>query len=878
MITPIPSIRSDFIGKDSFVWFLGCIEDVNDPKLSHRVKVRCVGWHPKRKKSDGENEDALSTDDLPWARVMMPVTHPQQARIGGKHGLLPGCWVMGFFLDGDEAQDPMVIGTYNFTANANEDDRTESKGKDGKDEDNDNAFDTKVDSEIRNTATRTSREQDKKFGDPADKPGHTYNHDADNPAECGGGEKPLQSAEAQIRQNEKNSSSNPQSQNTNILNGDGKCGTVRHAREDIQMLVQRHMPPGFSRFKFNDAVWNRFSGSYLDLNGILAQLAKIICAELKAPINSFKAFQNDLNRGIKANAIVAIPDRDGLMRLTAEKKLSLFGDKYNAMFQTSIIDLLCSIIFDMLQAIDQQNEGSEGDNESGDTGTGGNSPINNPGHICIADTILDNILTIIIQVDILIRQELEENEDDEGNDFVSEIIGSFGSMLSLVGFANLEKYSTHPLSLNFVGNKSMDQRNKTDQGCRDDRIYNTEEGSTGSIAGIASGLLGAIGGLGSGMNQSGNGNKGFGGMPGDEATGGSSNIVCDDATKTPVRPGDRDFIPCDDDTDCPDGMVCIEGKCYNLPPNGGDTTPGRTGNGTIPCNEDDDCPDGYICVDGFCWNLEDIIGGGIEGGNVWDEPGDFEGINLGADGGGNNFYEPVGFPGINLGASGESNYFFEPRGFLGNAVTVSLPSSEPECAKNFVKGSPNQIVIINPGYGYYWDHPREDKGHFPNIYVKGYKAEPIPVVDRNSGELVAILSACSAYDPNYPAASVTIIPSDNVKGIASDDPAWNITLGGFFISNTGRKYTNPKIEIIDKDNISNRAEVELVVSDGRIVDYEIINSGSGYLRIPRVKITDDTGFKAKLYPIMNLNPMTLDKLLPTPVRAIYCPSNQRNLF
>ena len=141
-MTGIPSARSEFFGKDSFVPFIGCVEDVNDPKHAHRVKVRCIGWHPKSKKSpEGNDDDSLSTDDLPWARVMMPVTHAQQGRIGGKHGLLTGCWVFGFFLDGEEAQDPMVLSTLNFTPNASgEDDREDKQGQDGKDTEEDQAF------------------------------------------------------------------------------------------------------------------------------------------------------------------------------------------------------------------------------------------------------------------------------------------------------------------------------------------------------------------------------------------------------------------------------------------------------------------------------------------------------------------------------------------------------------------------------------------------------------------------------------------------------------------------------------------------------------------------------------------------------------------
>ena len=47
----IPSQYSEpsYFGKDTYVPFIGEVEDVNDPKRSGRVKVRCLGWHPKRR-------------------------------------------------------------------------------------------------------------------------------------------------------------------------------------------------------------------------------------------------------------------------------------------------------------------------------------------------------------------------------------------------------------------------------------------------------------------------------------------------------------------------------------------------------------------------------------------------------------------------------------------------------------------------------------------------------------------------------------------------------------------------------------------------------------------------------------------------------------
>ncbi len=88
-----------FLGKDGFVWFIGVVEDNEDPLLLGRTKVRIFGYHPEY--SSGK----LSTEDLPWAIPIVPVNLPDTYR------RLPlGEWVFGFFLDANEAREPAIIG------------------------------------------------------------------------------------------------------------------------------------------------------------------------------------------------------------------------------------------------------------------------------------------------------------------------------------------------------------------------------------------------------------------------------------------------------------------------------------------------------------------------------------------------------------------------------------------------------------------------------------------------------------------------------------------------------------------------------------------------------------------------------------------------
>ena len=104
MSTYNPSQPStSFIGNDDFKWWLGTVKnaDDKDAKLG-RVKVNILGYHkPDEKPSN-----------LPWAIVSGPTTSP------GVHGagsagaqLKSGSFVIGFFLDYPDCQQPIVLGT-----------------------------------------------------------------------------------------------------------------------------------------------------------------------------------------------------------------------------------------------------------------------------------------------------------------------------------------------------------------------------------------------------------------------------------------------------------------------------------------------------------------------------------------------------------------------------------------------------------------------------------------------------------------------------------------------------------------------------------------------------------------------------------------------
>ena len=90
---------------DGFIWFIGVVEDRDDPEKLGRCKVRVYGYH-------SEFKTDLPTEDLPWSIPIQPITSASMSGIGTTPvGPLPGTWVVGFFLDGSDMQQPAFFGT-----------------------------------------------------------------------------------------------------------------------------------------------------------------------------------------------------------------------------------------------------------------------------------------------------------------------------------------------------------------------------------------------------------------------------------------------------------------------------------------------------------------------------------------------------------------------------------------------------------------------------------------------------------------------------------------------------------------------------------------------------------------------------------------------
>jgi len=93
------------LGREGFNWFIGVVEDREDPLKLGRVRVRIYDIH-------NENKGIQPTDGLPWATIMVPPTSASHQRVGiTPVGLLVGSTVVGFFMDGNDCNQPVIMGT-----------------------------------------------------------------------------------------------------------------------------------------------------------------------------------------------------------------------------------------------------------------------------------------------------------------------------------------------------------------------------------------------------------------------------------------------------------------------------------------------------------------------------------------------------------------------------------------------------------------------------------------------------------------------------------------------------------------------------------------------------------------------------------------------
>ena len=116
-------IKSHFVGRDGFIWWIGQVVDEDkwvgnfpgfptkttkeQKGFDFRYKVRIMGYHTA-------SPTDLTDEELPWASVMLPVTAGVSGGSISTPNLRQGNFVYGFFMDGEDAQMPIIMGVIGY--------------------------------------------------------------------------------------------------------------------------------------------------------------------------------------------------------------------------------------------------------------------------------------------------------------------------------------------------------------------------------------------------------------------------------------------------------------------------------------------------------------------------------------------------------------------------------------------------------------------------------------------------------------------------------------------------------------------------------------------------------------------------------------------
>ena len=116
-------VKRNLVGRDGFTWWIGQIPSskvwkMNTPGtkvksnddikgFDYRYKVRIMGYHTA-------NVNDLKDEQLPWAGVMFPITAGVSGGAIDTPQIMQGNFVYGFFLDGPDAQVPIIMGLIGY--------------------------------------------------------------------------------------------------------------------------------------------------------------------------------------------------------------------------------------------------------------------------------------------------------------------------------------------------------------------------------------------------------------------------------------------------------------------------------------------------------------------------------------------------------------------------------------------------------------------------------------------------------------------------------------------------------------------------------------------------------------------------------------------
>ena len=332
--------KKHFVGRDGFQWWVGqippeeswrenksgTVDENNQAQkgFGERYRVRIMGYHTA-------NIDEIPDNELPWAYVMYPVTAGSGGRSSSQSAnIAQGDFVFGFFMDGEDAQMPVIMGILGNNEYAAVQ-KNISKARfipfSGYTE-NDNVSSSSVNVDkggeiVRQTGAQTTEGKTEAQGDKAGAP----NNETVNEAETGSTEKVDAASEVQA---EEESSPLAESSDCEPI----PTGRIQKEIQNIIVTIQKLQK---SLYKYSSSVKNRFSDIQKQIDKEIAKATKFIAGGLKWIFTEIEKFViNTVNTELKKTYFLLFPNE----RPALKKAVETINDLIACLFRKFIGELL----------------------------------------------------------------------------------------------------------------------------------------------------------------------------------------------------------------------------------------------------------------------------------------------------------------------------------------------------------------------------------------------------------------------------------------------------------------------------------------------------------------------------------------------------------
>jgi hypothetical protein len=337
-----------FVGRDGFIWWIGQIAPESSWKdnipglpvnnnesilgFSERYRVRIMGYHTA-------DSDRITDEELPWAYVMYPVTAGGGLRASSQSAnLTQGTFVFGFFLDGEDAQTPVIMGVLGqneYAAVSKNISNARFVPFSGYTPNDYIAYYSQnVDKGgeiVRQTGAQTT---DGKTDSQGDKSGEPNNQNVNEAVTTSNSKKDAASEASSEEQ------SQPLAQSSD-------CDPIPLGKiqKDIQNIIVEIQKIQKSIYKYSSAVQNQISDIQETINGYIQKASKFVASSIKWVFKQVQKFvTNKVNSKLKTTYFLLFPNERPQLKTAVES----INDLIACLFR-KFINLLLSNINSFLQ-------------------------------------------------------------------------------------------------------------------------------------------------------------------------------------------------------------------------------------------------------------------------------------------------------------------------------------------------------------------------------------------------------------------------------------------------------------------------------------------------------------------------------------------------